>query len=84
MKEPVEKYRLTKEQMGYQKAYQALVKQGKIVRNGIAQNMAKGASLGQMFQEIMGQLHQLKAQAPDQPLNDLEGQAPEPREEMPY
>ena len=81
-KQPVEKFKLTKEQMNYQKSYKQLVKMGKVVRSGIAQNMAKGASLGQMFQEIMGQLQMLKQKAPQDPTFELEGQKPEPTAEQ--
>jgi len=74
--EKVEKFRLTKEQMTYQKAYKRLLKMGQTIQQGIAQNMAKGVSLGQMLKEVSEGLNQLQTQAPKTPIQELEGQAP--------
>ena len=76
-KTKVEKYRLTSQQMSYQKNFKKLLRVGQILKKGIAENMAKGATLGQMFQEVTQGLTQMRQAAPQDPMQELVGQTPE-------
>ncbi|MFA7161894.1 MAG: hypothetical protein WC083_04910 [Candidatus Methanomethylophilaceae archaeon] len=74
MKKPVEKFRLSKEQLAFQKQYKKLSQVAKVLRGEMDVTMRKGQTLGQMMQEVNGQMLQMLEAAPKQPTNDLVGQ----------
>jgi len=71
---PVEKFRLTKEQLAFQKQYKKLAGIARLLRGEMNVTMRKGQTLGQLMQELNGQMLQMLELAPKQPTRELMGQ----------
>lgn len=71
---PVEKFKLTKGQLAFQKEYGKLAKVGKMLSREAAKVAAKGRSLAEMLREVEGGMQQLLQNAPEDPTKELSGQ----------
>jgi len=76
----VEKFKLTREQLAFQKTYKKIASIARMLQGEMQATAQKGASLGQMMQEVTGQMNQLLQAAPPRPLKELSGQLAEPIE----
>lgn len=74
MKEEVERFRLTKEQLAFQKTYKRLLGVAKVLQARAHQTAREGASLGQLMQEVNGQMTELLSMAPRKPVHELDGE----------
>ena len=71
--EEVENYRVTPEQESFQKKYAALKKIEALLKNRSLAEQARVQSLKQLWQELSGEYDKLQLEAPEQPLEELEG-----------
>ena len=71
-REPVEDYRLTKEQRAFFKSTEKINKIQKMVREGLSFQVGKLQNLQQIAQVIEGQKKELLLRAPDQSVLDVE------------
>ena len=69
----VENYRITPEQEGFQKKYGALKKIEMLLKNRTLAEQQRISSLKQLWQELSGEFDQLQLEAPEQPLEELDG-----------
>jgi hypothetical protein len=71
----VERFKLTREQLAFQKAYKKVNSIAKMLQQEMAATAERGASLSEMMQEVSGQLTQLIQAAPRKPVHELSGQS---------
>lgn len=73
-KQPVEKYKLTKAQLAFQKKYGQLKKVQEILRQKMFQAMAGAKNLSDLLRETEIGSQQMLQNAPQKKLNEIEGQ----------
>jgi hypothetical protein len=69
----VENYRITPEQQNFQQKYGSLKKVEMLLRNRTLAEQQRMMSLKQLWQELSGEFDKLQLEAPEQPLEELEG-----------
>lgn len=72
VKDPVEDYRLTKEQKAFYKTFKKVNQIEKMVKQGLSFQMGKLQTLQQIAQQVAGQKKELMLKAPDQSVLDVE------------
>ena len=70
----VEKFKLTKPQLSFQKQYGKLAKVGRLLQTKMARVASEGATLSQLMKQVEGQMGSLLEQAPAEPTRELSGQ----------
>lgn len=83
----VENYRITPEQEGFQKKYGALKKIEMLLKNKTLAEQQRMMSLKQLWQELSGEFDRLSLEAPENPIQEVEGMADtgtEPAKDQPW
>jgi len=72
--EPVEKYKLTPEQIDFQKQYSKVKKVEQFLQKKLFSQMIGAKQLSDLLRETQSTGQQMYQQAPTEPINDIAGQ----------